>query len=174
MEGGRPFVTGMGPPKIEQHSGPLAPFGDWPIQFFEPEIAYAWYTHGATFVTQALIVSTNVYVVSILNDWLDDVTRTHREEIERAGGLLAIHDWRRIRKYDSASREAWFARMRARPSNYLRKAIVVVGDAPLLKMALAGANLLTALHLKSQVQIASNCYQVLREHGVIRPGEPAT
>jgi len=40
-----------------------------------------------------------------------------------------------------------FERMKKRPKGYLRKAIVIIADNPLLKMAVAGGNLLAAISL---------------------------
>ena len=58
-----------------------------------------------------------------------------------------------------------------RPKGYLRKAVVIIDDNPLLKMAVAGANLLVAVASRNQGQIefSTNAYETLRKYGVRAP-----
>jgi hypothetical protein len=59
--------------------------------------------------------------------------------------------------------------MKRRPARYLRRAVVVVGDSPLLKMAVAGAHLMATLSLVGQVELAHDIDEVLRRHPLRRP-----
>ncbi len=113
-------------------------------------------------------------MASVFSDWLDEAVATHEEEIAAAGGFLAIHDWRQLTRYDSEARRIWLARMGERAERhpgYLRKAVVIIADNPLLKMAIAGGNLVATLASrgKSQVEIATNAIAVLAKYQVRPP-----
>jgi hypothetical protein len=150
---------------------PLPPFNSWPIQFSDPEVGYAWYTASATLVTQALPTHASARVSDVLSDWVDLVLQRHREEINRHGGLLGIHDWRRFRSYDTEARRRWLQRIQCRPKGYLRKGVIVIADSPLIKMAVAGANMIVTIASggESQFEIATNALQVLHKYDVRRP-----
>ncbi len=152
-------------------SAPLPPFNAWPVQFSDPDVGFAWYTHPGTLVTQATARHATARVSSVLSDWVDLVLEQHREEISRCGGLLGIHDWRRFRGYDTEARRRWMERIQRRPKGYLRKGVIIVGDNPLIKMAVSGANMIVALASggDSQFEIATNAYHVLQKYDVRRP-----
>jgi len=150
---------------------PLPPFNSWPIQLSDPEVGFAWYLNPGILVTQATPAHATVRVAAVLSDWVDLVLESHREEFSRRGGMLGIHDWRRIRSYDSEARRSWMQRIRRRPKGYLRKGVIIITDTPLTKMAVAGANMVVALASRgdSQFEIATNANQVLREYDVRPP-----
>jgi hypothetical protein len=150
---------------------PLPPFNSWPVQLSDPEVGFAWYTSSATLVTQALPTHATARVASVLSDWVDLVLERHQKEIDRCGGLLGIHDWRRFRSYDSEARRTWLLRLQRRPKGYLRKGIIIVDDSPLLKMAIAGANMIVSLASggRSQFEIATNAFRVVQKYDVRRP-----
>jgi len=150
---------------------PLAPFNAWPLQFSDPDVGFAWYTHAATLVTQATPTHATSYAADVLSNWVDQVLESHHEEINHYGGLLGIHDWRRFRSYDSEARRRWLQRIERRPKGYLRKGVIIVLDNPLLKMAVAGANMAVALASggESQFEIATNALQTLQKYDVRRP-----
>jgi len=113
-------------------------------------------------------------MASVFSDWLDEVVATHELEIAQAGGFVAIHDWRQLTGYDSEARRIWLGRMGERAKRhpgYLRKAVVIIADNPLLKMAVAGGNLVATLASrgKSQVEIATNAVEVLARYQVRPP-----
>ncbi len=150
---------------------PLPPFNAWPIQFSDPEVGFAWYTNAATLVTQTTPTHATPRVAEVLSNWVDLILKQHREEVARHGGLLGIHDWRSFRSYDSDARRHWLQRIKSRPKGYLRKGIIIIADSPLMKMAVAGANMIVALASggESQFEIATNASQVLQKHDVRRP-----
>lgn len=150
---------------------PAAPFSSWPIQCVDPDVGFAWYAGNGVIVTQISGRDGTPRVASVLSDWIDELLELHRTEIVATGGMLGIHDWRRVRNYDSSARNIWFGRMKRRPPNYLRKAVVVISDNPLLKMAIAGGNLVLALASNriGDIEIASNAYEVLRKYAVTSP-----
>jgi hypothetical protein len=76
-----------------------------------------------------------------------------------------------VRKYDSSARQIWVDRIHRRPKGYLCKVVVIVVDNPLLKMAVAGANLLVAVASRDQgqIEITTNAYETLRKYGIRAP-----
>lgn len=150
---------------------PLPPFNAWPIHYSNPSVGFAWYTTPATLVTQAIATHATAHVADVLSDWVDLVLEKHRAEIDSCGGLLGIHDWRRFRGYDSDARRHWMQRIQRRPKGYLRKGVIIIADNPLIKMAVAGANMIVALASGggSQFEIATNAFQVLQKYDVQRP-----
>ena len=113
-------------------------------------------------------------MASVFSDWLDEAVATHEAEIAEAGGFLAIHDWRQLTGYDSEARRIWLGRMEERAKRhpgYLRKAVVIIAENPLLRMAIAGGNLVATLASrgKSQVEIATNVITVLAKYQVRPP-----
>lgn len=150
---------------------PLPPLNSWPVQLSDPDVGFAWYTSSATLVTQALPTHATARVSEVLSNWVDLVLEQHRDEIARHGGLLGIHDWRRFRTYDSEARRKWMQRIERRPKGYLRKGVIIIADNPLIKMAVAGANMIVSLASggHSQFEIATNATQVLHKYDVQRP-----
>lgn len=150
---------------------PASPFSNWPVQYADPDVGFAWYAGNGTIVTQICVTHGTAPGVTVVSDWIDLLLEAHREELAQAGGMLGIHDWRRVSKYDSDARKIWLERIQRRPKGYLRKAVVIVADNPLLKMAIAGANMLVAVASRGegQIELATNAYEVLRKYGVQAP-----
>jgi len=150
---------------------PSPPFATWPVQMSDPDVGFAWYAGNGTIVTQATTIRGTAHAATVLSDWIDQLLEANRTEIAQAGGLLGIHDWRRIQKYESAARKIWVERIHQRPRGYLRKAVVVIADNPLLKMAIAGANLFVAVASRDQgqIEVSTNAYETLRKYGVRTP-----
>ena len=157
-------------------NGPAAPFSNWPIQLNDPDVGFAWHVGNSTIVTQISSDHGTAHTATVLSDWLDQLVARHKAEIESGNGLIAIHDWRKVKRYDSAARVIWFERMKQRPKGYLRKAVVITADNPLLKMAIAGGNLILAVLSGSQptIELATNAYEVLRKYQVKAPTKPAS
>jgi hypothetical protein len=150
---------------------PLLPFSTWPIQFSDPDVGFAWYAGNGTVVTQATSTHGTARTATVISDWIDQMLDANGADVARAGGLLGIHDWRRVQKYDSAARKTWIERIHRRPKGYLRKAVVIIADNPLLKMAIAGANLFVAVASRDQgqIEISTNAYETLRKYAVRTP-----
>ncbi len=156
---GSPF----GPPK--------APLQAWPQQIVDPHFGFAWYCGAGIIVTQAAVAHGTVVAAHRYHDLADRVLAQRPDEITRAGGLYVIHDLRLLETYESDARKAWSDRMRARPKGYLRGSTVVVRDAtPLLRMAVAGVNLMSSLNLGAKVELSTDLAGALREQRVRQPG----
>ena len=150
---------------------PAPPFSEWPIQHADPDVGFAWYVGNGAIVTQVCATVGTARCATVVSDWIDKLLEAHGTDISNAGGLLGIHDWRRIQKYESEARTIWFARILRRPKGYLRKAVVITADNPLLRMAIAGGNLLMAVKRSSEARIetATNAYEVLRAYEIPIP-----
>ncbi len=150
---------------------PAPPFSTWPVQLSDPDVGFAWYAGKGTVVTQISCTHGTARVATILNDWIDQLLQAHATEMASAGGLLGIHDWRRVKNYDSSVRRIWVERIGQRPKGYLRKSVVIIGDNPLIKMAVAGANLLVAVASRNQgqIELSTNVYETLRKYAVTAP-----
>lgn len=150
---------------------PAVPFTSWPLQFRHPDVGFAWYLGQGTLVTQINNARGTTLMANVIGDWIDSVLDTHHADIEKEGGLLAIHDWRRIKTYDKEARVVWFSRIQQRRQNYLRKAVVILGDNPLLRMAVAGGNLLITMGSRGEghIEITTNAHEVLRKYNIRAP-----
>jgi len=157
-------------PSIRPHE-PTLPFSAWPLQYSDPDVGFAWYAGRGVIVTQVSGNHGTAHASTVLSDWIDQLLATHAADIAQFGGMLGIHDWRRVLKYDSDARKIWVDRINQRPKGYLRKAVVIIADNALLKMAIAGANLLVAIGARGQgqIEIATNAYEVLRKYQVALP-----
>lgn len=149
--------------------GPRAPFSHWPVQLADPQLGYAWYTQPATFVNQLLVERATVDHANRLHDIIDQVIERESEDIAAHGGLLIVHDWRQLSKYDSEARKAFVGRMRSREPGYLRGAVAVVPNTPLLRMAVQTANLVMAMRAGGKLEITTSVGPALAKHGVAVP-----
>jgi hypothetical protein len=152
-------------------SVPWPPFSAWPIQCSDPEIGFAWYAGQGIIVTQITGTHGTARAATVLSDWIDELLDSNASDLAKYGGMLGIHDWRRVLKYDSAARKVWYARIHRRPKGYLRKAVVIVADNPLLKMAVAGANMAIAVASRGegQIEVATNAQAILSKYCVTAP-----
>jgi len=148
---------------------PAPPFDDWPIQLADGRFGYVWYAAPSVLINQVHVPHATVEAVDALHDAFDRVIAVERADYERRGGLLFIHDWRRIDGYERPARQVYLSRMRRRTPGYVRKAVAVLPGTPLLKMAVQTANVLMALRIGGSFALASDPSEVLSEHGVERP-----
>jgi hypothetical protein len=148
---------------------PYPPFDTWPIQVADRRFGYAWFTAPCTFVDQAHVERATLAAVHALHDALDDVIVRQAASIEAQGGLLVLHDWRRVKGYEKGAREAYLDRMRARDKGYLRNAVTVLPNTPLLRMAVQTANLLMALKVGGDLELYSNIEPALAKHRIEAP-----
>lgn len=153
----------------EQRSGPSVPFATWPVQLFDPRFGYAWYTAPGVFVNQIIVDEGTVEVANALHDAIDRVIARERADFEQHGGILMIHDWRKMHRYGKGARQAYLERMKSREPGYLRGAVAIVPDTPLLKMAVQTANVLMALRIGGTLALAHDPARVLREHRAETP-----
>lgn len=145
------------------------PFDRWPEQLVDPRFGRAWFCRPAVFVDQLQVEQATVETVNALHDAIDTVLGRRRAEIADAGGIIMIHDWRQLHRYTSDARKVYLDRMRSREPGYLRLAVAIVRDTPLLRMAVQTANVLMALRIGGNLEVAMDPDVVLRRYGVATP-----
>ncbi len=153
---------------------PTPPFAEWHVQGVDPRIGYLWYVAPNFFVDQAHVTHGTLDAANALHDWIDRLHAARRAEIEAAGGLIAVHDWRALRGYDAPARRVYQERMRARPRGYLQAAYVIVPSRPLLRMAVEAGNLAAQVGSGGRVALAADPKDVLAKLAITKPppGEP--
>lgn len=145
------------------------PFDRWPEQLADPRFGRAWFCRPAVFVNQLHVDHATAETVSALHDAIDAVLHRRRAEIAEAGGIVMIHDWRRLQGYSPEARRVYLERMRARAPGYLKVAVAIVPDTPLLRMAVQTANVLMALRIGGTLELATDPEPVLQRYGVRTP-----
>lgn len=145
------------------------PFDRWPEQLVDARFGYAWFTAPSVFLNQLTDRHATITTVHALHDAIDHVLERRREEIDAHGGLTIIHDWRELRSYDSDARKAYLERMKRREPGYLKQAIAIVGNTPLLRMAVQTANILMAMRIGGSLDLSNDADAVLRRCRVASP-----
>jgi hypothetical protein len=148
---------------------PRSPFNGWPVQGVDPRFGYLWFVEPNVFINQAHVRHADVAAANAVHDWIDRALAARGETIARAGGLVAVHDWRALEGYDGDARRAFIARMRSRPPGYLKAAYAVIPNTPLFRMAVQAANLASALGVGGNVELASDPRPILDRLGVAAP-----
>jgi len=177
MEARANFIRAGGSTKLQpMPPRPAAPLDRWPLQLHVPEFGFFWFGQPAVFVDQTTHANATERDATLVHDVIDQLLVDRSEEVEAAGGLFIVHDWRSLETYEGDARRTFMARMRQRKPGYLRGAVAVLPKAasPLLRMALEGANLFAAVALSRRIQVAHDITQVLNAHGVTPPpiGQP--
>ncbi len=150
------------------------PFDGWTQHVRLPAVGYAWYLEPAVVVAYASVERANLAFANAIHDFIDaalaySVTTPSYAE---AGGMLFIHDWRRVSGYDPDARRQFLARMKQRREAYSRNSVMIVQNNPLIRMAIQGANLVAALRGSGRVTFAETPEQALKDHGIAAPTGP--
>ena len=148
----------------------LPPFDRWPPQHVDPHYGFAWYCGKGLVVSHVAVTRGSVPAAHAYHDYEDLMLLEHAEEIEEAGGLFVIHDWRAMETNDPEAGRVWQARMAKRPKRYLRGSIVcLVKATPLLRMAVQAANLVASVSQGAKVELTRDIETALRAHGAAAP-----
>tara|TARA_B100001750_G_scaffold146202_1_gene116787 strand:+ start:1627 stop:2046 length:420 start_codon:yes stop_codon:yes gene_type:complete len=136
-------------------------------------LGYVWYTQPATLVNQVHLGRAGLDGVQRLHDLIDEVIARRADEFRPHGGLLMIHDWRLVSGYESDARKEYLERMRSREPGYLRGAVAIVRDTPLLRMAVQTANMVMAFRTGGTLEMGLDPVSALVRHRVETPQETA-
>jgi hypothetical protein len=146
---------------------PKPPFDHWNVQHFDPHYGYAWYCGEGLIVSHITVAHSTIDSARAYHAFEGAILRDRAVELQRAGGLFVIHDWRAMEGYDGDGRQFWQARMRERPKGYLRGSVVCVAKAnPLLRMAVEAANLVASVTHGAKVELTTDLDDALRHHRV--------
>jgi hypothetical protein len=152
-------------------AAPQPPFDRWPVQHEIPRFGYAWYCERGLIVSHLTVTHGTKEGASAYHDYESSILRLHAAEVEQAGGLFVIHDWRSMATYDAEARRIWQERMKSRKKGYLRGSVVcLVRAAPLLKMAVQAANLWASVLHGAKVELTTDIHAALREHNAFPAG----
>jgi hypothetical protein len=128
-----------------------------------------WYTEPGVFVSQAHIEHSNFEDVAAMCMRVDAVLRLRKAEIAKHGGLLIIHDWRRLKSWDDDARQHLIERSIRRARGEVRAVIIAISTNPLFRLMAQVANVtLTALG-GARVQLVDALEPSLEKYGVKKP-----
>ncbi len=155
-------------------TAPEPPFAEWPLQRFDPLVGFYWYASPAVLVSQTVAVHGSLEVIERNNDVVDFILDAKADDIRSAGGLFVFNDWRSVKSYDQDARARQRVRMRARPSGYARRTVIVVNPASrLLRMAVEAANLFATLTLRSRIEVELDAARTFARAGIEPPRKGA-
>lgn len=140
----------------------------WAPQVHEPGLGRVWWAQRCVFINQPEGTQATAAHATFIHDHIDRAIAALPAEIEAAGGMLIVHDWRGLSGYERDARSTFMARMRVRSPGYMRGAVAVLpaGVSPMFKMAVEAANMFAALALKRRVELATDLSEVLGAHHV--------
>lgn len=148
---------------------PRPPFDTWPRHVVDERFGFAWYASPAVLVTQTVLACGTAAAAHAIMDVIDEHLARHADEVSAEGGLLIVHDFREMHGYVTEARQVWLARMRQRERGYLRGAVAILPDTPMLKMAAQTVNMFLALNSSAKLTLANEPREVLRRFGVRAP-----
>ncbi|MFO0552920.1 MAG: hypothetical protein U0271_31320 [Polyangiaceae bacterium] len=144
------------------------------MQRVDHRFGYFWFVAPNVFINQAHIHRANAAAAHAVQDWIDALLTARKDSIAAAGGLIAVHDWRKLEGYDSDARRIYSDRMRRRPTGYLKAAYAIVPDTPLFKMAVQAINLVAAVGAGGRIVLAHDPADVLARLKIETPNREAT
>ncbi len=149
---------------------PQRPLDGWRVQHADPHYGYAWYCGEGIVISQVIVPHGSVEAARAYHDFEDAILRDRSVDMQRAGGLFVIHDWRAMESYDGEARTVWQARMRLRPKGYLKGSVVCLARAnKLLHMAVQAANLVASIAHGAKVELTTDLDRALRDHRIAEP-----
>jgi hypothetical protein len=128
-----------------------------------------WYTEPAVFVTQAHIEHSTFEDVAAMSMRIDAVLRLRKTEVAKHGGLLIIHDWRKLKSWDDDARQHLIERSIRRARGEVRGVVIAISVNPLFRLMAQVANVtLTALGV-FRVQLVDTLEPTIEKYGVKKP-----
>ncbi len=142
-----------------------SPFDQWPTEDHDPRYGYRWYREPAVLIDCITVAHGTVETVRAMHASLDRFYVAHARQIEAAGGLQIIGDWRCLKSYDPEARQMFLAEMRKpRP---IRGTVVVLDRAgAFLRMAVQAARMVSSVAGGPSIAVSEDIDAVLRQYGV--------
>jgi hypothetical protein len=147
---------------------PQPPFSDWPVEI-TLAAGYVWYTEPAVFVTQAHIAHGTKLDMLAMGERIDTVMRLRKAELARHRGLLVIHDWRNLKTWDPAARQALIDRSIARGRGLVRAYVIAIDVNPIFRMLAHVANATLAAVGGARVHLVDTLEPSLKKYAVKKP-----
>jgi hypothetical protein len=143
---------------------PTEPFADWPLQITIPA-GYIWYTEPGVLVTQAHIEHATYEDTLAMTTRIDVVVHHRKVELAHQGGLLVIHDWRKLKTWENEARQLIVQRSKDRKQGVFRGVIIAVAVNPLLRLLAQFVNAVGG----AGVQVVDTVVPSLGKYGVRKP-----
>ena len=147
---------------------PQEPFADWPIQITVPA-GYIWYTEPGVLVTQVQIEHATYEHTLAMTTRVDTVVQHRKVELAQLGGLLIIHDWRKLKTWDNDARQLIVQRSRDRGRGVIRAVVIAISVNPLLRLLAQVVNATMSAVTSGGVQVVHDVLPSLDKYGVKRP-----
>ena len=147
-----------------QHGRPEPPFEQWPLHTFHRDYGFAWYcTQSAAIITQTTVAHARPGGGLVLCDWIDTALREDGPNIDAAGGILLVHDFRSLTGYDTETRVLINERIKLRKPSYSRGMITVVRPTPMWRMAMRVTDLTRAMLGMPPATLTSDITRLVEE-----------
>lgn len=101
-----------------------------------------------------------------LSQLVDEYAHGHPTEVDAAGGLVLLHDWRSFYTYDPALRSFYLERMMQRRSYKVKHIAVVARVHGFVQMAVRTIGLVTLRTLGTGIAVVEDPQPVLDEFGL--------
>src|SRR6185436_2893248 len=146
----------------------MRPLADWPVQL-TLSAGYIWYTEPGVLVTQAHVEHTTFEDTAAMSLRIDGVLRLKKAEIARHGGLLILHDWRKLKSWDDDARQHLIERSIRRARGEIRGVVIAISMNPLFHLMARVANVTLTAVGGPRVQLVDSIEPSLEKYGVKRP-----
>jgi hypothetical protein len=147
---------------------PLEPFADWPLQVTIPA-GYIWYTEPGVLVTQAHIEHATYEDTLAMTTRIDTVVQHRKVELAHQGGLLVIHDWRKLKTWENEARQLIVQRSKDRDRRVFRGVVIAIAVNPLLRLLAHFVNATMSAMGGAGVEVVDTVGPSLGKYGVRRP-----
>lgn len=153
-------------------ASPQPPFQDWPPANVVDPAGFIWWVRPAAFITQLRVGNPTLEHCKIMTRSLDDLAAKHADEVEAAGGVAVLHDWRRVETYEPDLRSFFFERMRQPRPYHMRAVHVAVSAGTLVRLAVHTVNMISSRALGVEVRLIYDPADSLQRLGVRPTGSP--
>lgn len=149
---------------------PRVPFLGWPVQLYDAQGRFfLWYVAPATLVSQFDREEVDLHTMQRFVRLVDGLRESERTAIRAAGGLVAIHDWRRVRHVAPAARSYMWAASKKLGTGDLRAVHAAMPLGPMIRLLAETYNLLISQVARVPVCIHADPLPVLAQYRVSPP-----
>ncbi len=146
---------------------PFSPFDRWTIELHDPRFGFRWFREPAFMIDHLTVPHGTVTMVAAMMERLDELFVERAREIEEAGGLTIVGDWRAVRSYDPPARKLFLDELR-KPRKIKRSIVVLSRAGAFLRMAVQAASMAAAVVGAPSIAVSEDMNTVLREHAIDR------
>jgi hypothetical protein len=151
---------------------PRAPFLGWPVQLYDaPGQFFLWYVAPATLVSQFDREDVDLHTMQRFVRFVDGLREAQRPTIAAAGGLVAIHDWRKVRHVAPAARSYMWAASKKLGTGDLRAVHTAIALNPMVRLLAETYNLLISQIARVPVCIHADPLAALAKYRVSPPAQ---